>query len=173
MRIIAIVISVLILIGVDMSSKYFVEEKVFGTWQSICSSPEINSAATTDYCDDDRISLLGEYFGIELSYNTGVAFSLPIRGIALQILTILLICGIIYQYIHEEYKKRSKLLDIWYVLILAWALSHAYERIFVGHVVDFIAVKYFAILNFADIFISIGAMALIFYYLYYGKQQAR
>lgn len=91
MRIIAIVISVLILIGFDMSSKYFVEQKVFGTWQSICASPESNSAATTEYCDDDRVSLIGEYLGIELSYNTGVAFSLPIRGIVLQILTVLLI----------------------------------------------------------------------------------
>lgn len=91
MRIIAIVISVLILIGIDMSSKYFIEQKVFGTWQSICSSPETNSVATREYCEDDRVSLLGEYFGIELSYNSGVAFSLPIRGIVLQILTILLI----------------------------------------------------------------------------------
>jgi lipoprotein signal peptidase len=119
MRILAIVISVLLLIGFDMSSKYFIEEKVFGTRQSICSSPETNSTATREYCEDDRVSLVGEYLGIELSYNTGVAFSLPIRGLALQILTILLICGIIYQYIREEYTKKSKLLDIGYALILA------------------------------------------------------
>lgn len=119
MRILAIVISVLILIGFDLSSKYFVEEKVFGTWQSICASPETNSTTTREYCEDDRLSLVGEYLGVELSYNTGVAFSLPIRGITLQILTILLICGIIYHYIHEEYTKKSKLLDIGYTLILA------------------------------------------------------
>jgi lipoprotein signal peptidase len=118
MRILAIVISVLILIGFDMSSKYFIEENLFGTGQSICSSPETNSAATTEYCDHDRISLLGDYFGIEVSYNTGVAFSLPIRGLALQVLTVILICGIIYQYIREEYIKISILLDIGYTLII-------------------------------------------------------
>ena len=173
MRIFAIIISLLILIGVDMSSKYFVEQSVFGSWQEICAHPESNSAATSEYCEDNRISIIGEYFGIQLAYNPGVAFSLPIRGIYLQILTVLLIVGIIYQYIREEYPKKSKLLDTGYVLILAWALAHAYERIFVGHVIDFIAVKYFAILNFADIFISIGAFCIIIYYFYYGKHNAR
>lgn len=163
----------LLLIGFDMSSKYFVEEMVFGTWQEICVRPEVNSAATREYCESDRISLIDEYFGIELSYNIGVAFSLPIRGITLQVLTILLIGWIIYQYVREEYSKKSRLLDFWYTLILSWALSHAYERIFVGHVVDFIAVKYFAILNFADIFISIGVGLLLLYYIYYDKQQSR
>ncbi len=173
MRIFAIVISAIILIGFDLGSKYFVEENLFGSAQAICNSPETNSAATREYCEDDRVSLVGEYLGIELSYNTGVAFSLPIRGLALQVLTALLIAGIIYQYIREEYTKKSKLLDIGYTLILAWALSHAYERIFIGHVVDFIAVKYFAILNFADIFISIWAGLLIIYYLFYGTECTR
>jgi lipoprotein signal peptidase len=57
-------------------------------------------------------------------------------------------------YIREEYPKNSRLLDTAYVAIFSGALSHAYERIFIGHVVDFIAVKYFAILNLADILIS-------------------
>ena len=52
---------------------------------------------------------------------------------------------------------------------MAGAISHAYERIFVGHVIDFIAVQYFAIFNFADIFISIGA-ALLFIAYYVRKQ---
>lgn len=119
MRIFAIVISAIILIGFDLGSKYFVEENLFGSAQAICNSPETNSAATREYCEDDRVSLVGEYLGIELSYNTGVAFSLPIRGLALQVLTALLIAGIIYQYIREEYTKKSKLLDIGYTLILA------------------------------------------------------
>jgi signal peptidase II len=77
-----------------------------------------------------------------------------------------LIIGIIFLYAREEFQKNSKIIDIGYVLILSGGLSHAYERIFIGHVVDFIAVKYFAILNFADIFISIGAFLIIFFYVY-------
>ena len=150
-RIAIIIFSITVLIYLDYISKQYA----------------VDSLSTRD------ISISGEWLGLHLSYNSWVAFSLPIRGIVLQILTVLLIWGIIYQYIHEEYAKKSKLLDAGYTLILAWALSHAYERIFVGHVVDFIAVKYFAILNFADIFISVGAFLLIVYYISYGKYISR
>lgn len=163
MRILAIVISVLLLIGFDIITKWFFT----GEYQWLfpeCYDPS---------CIYNYYSIVWEWIGIQVSYNTGVAFSLPIRGIVLQILTVLLIAGIVYQYIHEEYSKKSKLLDAWYALILAWALSHAYERVFVGHVVDFIAVKYFAILNFADIFISIGAACIVCYYIFYGKLNSR
>lgn len=154
MRIFAIIILTSILIAFDMSSKQFIEMLWF--WVS-----------------RDALSIIWEYLTVELSYNTGIAFSLPIRGIALQILTVWLICAIIYQYASEEYRKKSKLLDISYAFILAWALSHGYERIFVGHVVDFISVKYFAILNFADIFISLGAVGIIIYYLFYNSHESR
>jgi signal peptidase II len=111
------------------------------------------------------IPIIWEYLGLKLSYNTGIAFSLPIRWVFLQIITILILLGLGYYYLKEEYPKRSSLLDMGYGLILAWALSHAYERIFIGHVVDFISVKYFAILNFADIFISVWALLIIFAYV--------
>ncbi|NCP77367.1 hypothetical protein GW830_04555 [bacterium] len=40
---------------------------------------------------------------------------------------------------------------------------------FVGSVTDFIGVKYFAIFNFADIFISIGAFLLFVIYFKYER----
>ncbi|MBX9809516.1 signal peptidase II [Candidatus Gracilibacteria bacterium] len=114
------------------------------------------------------VSVLGEYLGFQLSYNPGIAFSLPITGLPLQIITALLVIGLIVYYAKEEYPKNSFLLDTGYGFILAGAISHAYERIFIGYVVDFISIKYFAILNFADIFISIGACFIFF--LYYVRK---
>lgn len=154
MRIFAINIFILFLIAIDTVSKYLSE--VYLSW-----SPH------------HIISVIGEYITLELSYNTWVAFSLPITGIPLQILTITLIIVILYQYFREEYHKKSKLLDIGYAFIISGALSHGYERIFVGHVIDFIAVKYFAILNFADIFISLGALCIVIYYLFYNSHESR
>ncbi|MDD2693870.1 MAG: signal peptidase II [Candidatus Gracilibacteria bacterium] len=170
MRIFFLTISLFFCIALDMGSKIFVEDTVFGTWKEICVHPEINSAATVEYCRDNIISFT-DFFSLHLSYNSGIAFSLPIHGIMLQIITLLLIGGILYQYFSVEYPKKSKLLDAGYVLILSGALSHAYERIFVGHVVDFIAVKYFAILNIADIFISVGAFLLILAYVIFRKSR--
>lgn len=170
MRIFFLITSLLFCIALDMSSKAFVEDTVFWTWKEICIHPELNSAATVEYCRDNTLSLT-DFFSIHLSYNSGIAFSLPVRGIVLQIITLLLIGGILYQYFSVEYPKKSKLLDAGYVLVLSWALSHAYERIFVGHVVDFIAVKYFAILNIADIFISVWAFLLILAYVILWKSR--
>ncbi len=111
--------------------------------------------------------LFWEYLRFELAYNSGIAFSLPLKWFLLSIVTIVLILFLLYQYAIIEYRKKSLLLDCSYILILAWAFCHGYERIVYGRVVDFIAVKYFAILNFADIFIFIGISILIFYYLRY------
>lgn len=144
-RIVIVIFSILGLISIDFFSKKYIES--------------ILSIDNNKY-----FSIFGDYIGISLSYNTGIAFSLPITGIPLQIVTIFLVVWLIWYYVSEEYSKHSKLLDIWYVFILAWAISHAYERIFVWHVIDFIAVKYFAILNFADILISIGACFIFFVY---------
>ena len=149
-RIAIILFSITILVCIDYFSKQYVEHLFVHSM--------VNS-----------FSLIGEYLGISLSYNSGIAFSLPITGWPLQMLTVMLVFGLSLYYALREYPKHSQILDIWYILILAWAFSHMYERIWVGHVIDFIAVKYFAILNFADIFISIGA-CFIFYAYYVRKQ---
>ncbi len=146
---------ILLLIGIiaiciDTTAKYFAE--LLLTWRS-------------------EISIVSDFIQFNLSYNSGVAFSLPIHGLPLQIITIVLIVGLFYYFFREEYPKNKRFLDIGYTLILAGAISHGYERIFVWHVVDFIAVKYFAILNFADIFISIGAFLIILSYVMNRKHR--
>ncbi len=121
--------------------------------------------------DGKTISLFKDIFSLKLAYNRWVAFSLPISGLFLQILTILII-GFLWKHFYQvEYPKKSRLLDFWYMLIFSGAISHAYERIFHGQVVDFIAVKYFAILNFADIFISIGAFLIFCAYVIHRKHR--
>lgn len=118
-----------------------------------------------------KIPLLWDYFYLESVHNSGVAFSFPIQWLVLQILTILLIIGIVYYFLrHEEYKENT-FVKIAYGSIIGSAISHAYERIFIGHVVDFIWVKYFAIFNFADIFITISVVFLIIIHLGIWKQK--
>ena len=75
------------------------------------------------------ISLIGNILRIHREYNTGVAFSFPLSGIFLHIVTVLCIFGIVYYYVREEFQKRSALLDVGYALLLSGGLSHAYDRI--------------------------------------------
>lgn len=121
--------------------------------------------------DGRSIFLFEDILSLKLAYNRWVAFSLPISWLFLQILTLVII-GFLWKHFYQvEYPKKSQLLDIGYALIFSWAFSHAYERIFHGQVVDFIAVKYFAILNFADIFISIGAFLIFCAYVIHRKHR--
>ena len=149
-RIVIILLSIIGLVSIDFFSKQYVESVLAGNIH-------------------EYFPILGEYLGISLSYNSGIAFSLPITGIPLQIITICILFCLFLYYFYTEYPKDLHILDIWYTLIFAGALSHAYERIFAGHVIDFISVKYFAILNFADIFITIGACFILF--VYYVRKQ--
>lgn len=144
-RIAIIIFSIIGLVSIDFLSKQYIQN-FFLNW------------------DHTYFPIVWEYIWLSLSYNSGIAFSLPITGIPLQIITLLLVIAIIYYYFYIEYPKNIRFLDIWYSLILAWSLSHAYERIYIWHVIDFISVKYFAILNFADIFITIGACFILFVY---------
>lgn len=189
MRKIILITSIFLLVLFDQGSKYLVESLsvrdycvineqrtwtdssgvIGGLSPGLFCSPHYPSNKLAYYEFYKQIPLLGDLIKIKLSYNEGIAFSLPLHGLPLQIITFLLTLGLLYYYIRYEYPKNQKWIDLAFVLVLAWALSHGYERIFVGHVVDFIAVKYFAILNFADIFISIGACILFF--IYYVRKQ--
>lgn len=113
----------------------------------------------------ERIDLLWNWFFLQTSKNAGVAFSLPIEWIILQIITILLILGILFYYFRYEEYKNTLQTRIGYGLIVGSAISHAYDRIFSWYVLDFIWVKYFAIFNFADIFITIWVILLLLTYL--------
>lgn len=187
MRNIILLLIFIFCISLDLGSKYYFENnfaKDYCIYQESKSyahsnafwgtSPEYfctywDKKILQSYRDEAKVSLIWDYLILKLSYNRWIAFSLPIEGVPLRIITILLIIGIILYYLLTEYPKNIRLLDIWYSLILAGALSHGYERVFNGFVVDFISIKYFAILNFADIFISIGACFIFF--IYYVRKQ--
>ena len=114
----------------------------------------------------ERVDVLGSFLYLEYVENTWIAFSIQIPTFFLKILTISLIIWIFYYYRSEKNKlKNDKLLDLGFWLILAWAIWNAFERIFNEKVIDFIGVKYFAIFNLADSFITIGAMIYL-YFLY-------
>lgn len=102
-----------------------------------------------------KIPLLGNFLSLELYKNPGIAFSFPLSGIFLKVVTLALIFGIIYYYWKEERRKQNIWIDIAFCLILAGAIGNGVERIFLGEVTDFIAVQYFSVFNLADAFITI------------------
>ena len=129
------------LIGLDALTKYWAE--------NILSS---------------EIIIIPGLLSLEYAQNIGIAFSIPITGTLLKIITVILIFGIFWYYYKEEKPKKSPWLNASYALIFAGALGNAWERIFREYVTDMISVEYFAIFNLADSYITLWAIGILYYY---------
>lgn len=116
----------------------------------------------------EKIPLIWDFLYIDLHYNSGIAFGIPIPSLLLKIGTIALIIWIFCYYRDElkkeKIEKNKNLLSISFWLIIAWAIWNAFERVFFERVIDFVWVKYFSIFNAADSFITIWAITLVYYY---------
>lgn len=116
----------------------------------------------------EKINIISDFFYLQFILNPWIAFWIKINPIFLKILTIFLIIVIFYYYKTETKKEKNKLFDISFVLILSWAIWNGIERVLNSNVIDFLWVKYFAIFNLADTYITIGAM-LYLYLIYKNK----
>lgn len=156
MRIFFLIFSIFILVAIDFATKIYFH----GPFQNIFLNGDLYG----------YFPILSDIFGIKLIYNTGIAFGLPITGIFLKVLTFAIIWVLWYYYIKHEFPKKNRLIDASFICIFAGAISHGYERIFVGYVIDFFSLKNFAIFNFADIFITIGGILFLIYTLFYERK---
>jgi lipoprotein signal peptidase len=58
---------------------------------------------------------------------------------------------------------------IWIYLILAGGVSNLIDRICFGCVIDFIDLKFWPVFNLADIYITMGGIILIIFYVFKGS----
>ena len=112
---------------------------------------------------------------IELSYteNTGIAFGMfgntPTAMIVITILTVVMI-GAIAALFFTVFKKNTAA-RICLAVIEAGAIGNLVDRLCLGYVRDFVDVSSigFGICNFADFYITFGAVALLVIILFVGK----
>lgn len=124
-------------------------------------------------CDGTAYSpLIGQYFGLTCTYNTGAAFSIFQQGsqALLFILIGIALAVVIWLYIRYG-TQQSLLLKISFGLILGGAIgNNLIDRIRLGHVTDFLLFSirsihfYFPVFNLADSSICIGIFLLILYF---------
>lgn len=110
------------------------------------------------------------FIDLLLIYNSGIAFGIldnndHMTSIILLLIGILIVIYLIYLALREEdYFKKLALLTI-----VAGAIGNIFDRAMDGYVTDFLHLKInnfsFFIFNFADTFISIGAIIIIFFEL--------
>lgn len=138
-------LSVLVLI-IDQASKYYFEHRL-------------------DLYE--QIVIIPDYFSWMLAYNTGAAFSFLADSSGWQRWLFALI-AIVVSAVLVVWLKRLGRDETWLAialaLVLGGALGNLYDRIAIGHVIDFIFVHWkehgFPAFNVADSAITVGAIML-------------
>lgn len=105
-----------------------------------------------------------EILGLRYCENTGAAFSSfsGARWFLIVLVSIMLIVLLIFSIL---YKHKRPLFLISSVMIMSGGLGNLIDRIRLGYVIDYLDVKLFnfAVFNFADICVVVGAILLLIF----------
>ncbi|MCR4881825.1 MAG: signal peptidase II [bacterium] len=112
-----------------------------------------------------KVVLLPNVLSLEKVYNTGAAFSILQNNINFLIAISVITLAVIIYYVFTA-KAASK--TLWNMIGLGFVaggdLGNLFDRLVFRHVVDFLQLEFinFPIFNFADVFINIGVIILLF-----------
>lgn len=99
--------------------------------------------------------------------NTGAAFSMfSDKTTLLTVATVIILAGCLILLLTK--KIQSKFMNVCLLLVISGGLGNVIDRIVYGFVVDFIEPLFidFAVFNFADCCITVGAILMIVYQIY-------
>ena len=117
------------------------------------------------------LDIFGSWLKFRLAFNPYIAFSLPMGGQALNIIITIIIVVLaitIYYLIFSKNKQNSLIIPLTFILF--GAISNLLDRYCYGAVVDYFDLRYFTILNLADIMISIGVIMILIYNIQIQKK---
>ncbi len=113
---------------------------------------------------------------LSLTYveNRGAAFGMLQNQRWFFIILTLAVVGIGIYYILAN-KVKSDYLLVCFLLIIAGGVGNLIDRIFRGYVIDYIEFLFvrFAVFNFADILVTLGAVLLIGWLLFHGTEDKK
>lgn len=114
------------------------------------------------------IDVIPNVFQLKYVENRGAAFGMlsNARWIFI-VFTIVIIIALIYIMIRK--KITSKLFNVAAILIIGGGIGNLIDRIFYGYVVDYLSVSFFPpVCNFADYCITVGAILMVVYLLFFS-----
>ncbi len=127
------------LIAADQASKYFAYHGNFGGF----------------------LNYAKPFLGKGISPNYHFAFGIAVPAAWAYSVYALIAVAAIWWFI--KLKKRSRVLEVAFVLVAAGAISNLLDRFLLGYVRDFIYIFWGNILNFADIYITAGIILILFF----------
>lgn len=128
----------------------------------------------------EQIVVIPDLFSWTLAYNKGAAFSFLADQGGWQrwfFALVALVASVVLFVWMKRLKNHERLLAAGLALVLGGALGNLYDRVVLGHVVDFILVHwqdrwFFPAFNLADSAITVGASILILDMIVNKKEQS-
>ena len=108
----------------------------------------------------EEIFIFGDLLKLKLAYNTGLAFSLPVNRYLVVTVSIVILFFMIW-FLVKEIKSKNYWRQFFWLLAIGGAVSNFYDRLVLGKVIDYLSVKYYSVLNLADVMICLGVIGLI------------
>ena len=110
-----------------------------------------------------------DYFKIEISNNTDMAFGFNSGNIKNIFITILILF-IILKFVINQLERINKKTAVAIGMVVGGGISNLIDRIIRGSVLDFIKIYKFAIFNLADVFIVCGWILLIIFLIDFSRK---
>ncbi len=120
----------------------------------------------------DPLIFIPDVFSFQYHENTGAVWGIMSGKVQfLSIFTLIILLFIVFLYLKIPQDRKYKALKIITIFILAGAVGNLIDRIFLGHVVDFI---YFELINFplfnvADSYLTVSCILLFLLAVFYYK----
>ncbi len=124
--------------------------------------------ATANLKLNESYSVLKGIFHLTLVHNSGAAFGFFKQRAAVFIFVSIAAIFLILFYARRfRYDYRYARAGL--ILILAGAIGNLIDRLRLGYVVDFLDFRIWPVFNFADMFISLGGLLLVYHILTFRK----
>lgn len=119
----------------------------------------------------DTITLIPGVFNIRYVMNRGAAFGMWEGGQIFFIIAGVLMVAFMVYLIYRDKKLGQTIIPE--ILIIGGGIGNIIDRIVLFGVRDFLDVPFFAVMNLADWFVSVGIILLIVKYIYYWRKDEK
>lgn len=121
--------------------------------------------------DGREVDIISGWLKFNFVGNYNIALSLPLRG-GILIFIIIILIMLVVCYFLLSIKKEDLVSAFCMMLIALGAISNLIDRMIYGFVIDYFDVRFFSVLNLADIMITLGVMIFIVFSFYSNKMKS-
>lgn len=116
----------------------------------------------TSFQLNQSLPLINNFFHLTYIHNFGAGFGILQQQRFILIFISLIVVGVILFYL-DRIKDKESLLQVFVGFALGGTIGNLIDRVAYGFVIDFLDLRIWPIFNFADTFVSIGAIGLVIY----------